>query len=304
VIGLIVHGLAPQLGPGLVRFVRETPTMMEGVYSGDIAIDIEHRNGWDESQALRAKAFLQQRRESIRGLVESTQQILSVVFGGIVLIPILGLFLLSDGEKLANGIIQLVSTKETSAETRALVADLNDMLQRYSSQGHPGRSVTRLLLSCHAVAEIPARARSGAPGRCARVYSRGRLDHRASHDHDCWHRDALSLDLDGRTARSLADGHGLRNCHLHRHGWRGGRRNRRNLSLCTAGRRLACHLAQALLVTIGEGKQNSKGHEPHPHCESMGAAGMQRVLVCGLPVEETRLGHRDGGSDLRCCFFF
>jgi predicted PurR-regulated permease PerM len=131
VIGLIVHGLAPQLGPGLVRFVRETPTMMEGVYSGDIAIDIGHRNGWDESQALRAKAFLQQRRESIRGLVESTQQILSVVFGGIVLIPILGLFLLSDGEKLANGIIQLVSTKETSAETRALVADLNDMLQHY-----------------------------------------------------------------------------------------------------------------------------------------------------------------------------
>lgn len=131
VIGLIVHGLAPQLVPGLVRFVRETPTMMEGVYSGDIAIDIGHRNGWDESQALRAKAFLQQRRESIRGLVESTKQILSVVFGGIVLIPILGLFLLSDGEKLANGIIQLVSTKEKSAEARALVADLNDMLRHY-----------------------------------------------------------------------------------------------------------------------------------------------------------------------------
>ena len=48
-----------------------------------------------------------------------------------MLIPILGLFLLSDGETLASGIIQLVSTKETSAEARALVADLNDMLRHY-----------------------------------------------------------------------------------------------------------------------------------------------------------------------------
>lgn len=131
VIGLLVHGLAPQFVPRLVQFVRESPTMMEGVYSGDIAIDIGHRNGWDEAQALRAKAFLQQRRESIRGLVESTRQILSVVVGGIVLIPILGLFLLSDGEKLANGVIQLVSTKETSRDARALAADLNDMLRHY-----------------------------------------------------------------------------------------------------------------------------------------------------------------------------
>jgi predicted PurR-regulated permease PerM len=53
------------------------------------------------------------------------------VFGGIVVIPILGLFFLSDGEKLADGVIQLVSTRETYAEARALAADLNDMLRHY-----------------------------------------------------------------------------------------------------------------------------------------------------------------------------
>jgi predicted PurR-regulated permease PerM len=131
VIGLIVHGLAPQLVPRLVRLARESPTMMEGVYSGDIAIDIGHRNGWDDTQTLRAKAFLRGSRESIRGVVESTRQFLSVVVGGIVLIPIIGLFFLSDGEKLANGVIQLVSTKETFGEARALAADLNDMLRHY-----------------------------------------------------------------------------------------------------------------------------------------------------------------------------
>src|SRR6516164_6721590 len=131
VIGLIVHGLAPQLVPRLIRLVRESPTKMEGVYSGDIAIDMGHRNGWDEAQSLRAKAFLQQRRESIRSLVESMRQFVSVAFGGIVLIPILGLFFLSDGEKLANAAIQLLSTKETNQQARVLAADLNDMLRHY-----------------------------------------------------------------------------------------------------------------------------------------------------------------------------
>jgi predicted PurR-regulated permease PerM len=130
-IALIIHTLAPQLTPRLARLVRDSPAMLENVYSGDIALDIGHRNGWNEAQSLRAKAFLQQRRENIRALMESIKQFASVVFGGIVVIPILGLFFLSDGEKLADGVIQLVSTRETYAETRALAADLNDMLRHY-----------------------------------------------------------------------------------------------------------------------------------------------------------------------------
>jgi predicted PurR-regulated permease PerM len=131
VLGLIIHNLAPQLVPRVGRLIRDSPAVMENVYSGDIAVDIGHRNGWDEAQSLRAKAILQQRAASIRGLVKSIRQFASVAFGGIVLIPILGLFFLSGGEKLANGVIQLVSTRETYAEARALAADLNDMLRHY-----------------------------------------------------------------------------------------------------------------------------------------------------------------------------
>src|SRR5215831_16097735 len=67
-LGLFVHNVAPQLVPRAERLVRDSPAMMENLYSGDIAVDMGHRNGWDEAQSLRAKAFLQQRRESIRGL--------------------------------------------------------------------------------------------------------------------------------------------------------------------------------------------------------------------------------------------
>jgi predicted PurR-regulated permease PerM len=130
-LGLTVHGLAPQLAPRAGRLIRESPAIMENVYSGDIAVSMGQRNGWDEAQSQRAKAFLQQRREAIRGVVESVRQFVSLVSGGLLLIPILAMFFLSGGENLANGVIRLLSTKETYGEARALAADLNNMLRHY-----------------------------------------------------------------------------------------------------------------------------------------------------------------------------
>jgi predicted PurR-regulated permease PerM len=130
-LGLTVHGLAPQLVPRAGRLIRESPAILENVYSGDIAVSMGQRNGWDEAQSQRARAFLQQRREAIRGVVESVRQFVSVAFGGLLLIPILAMFFLSGGENLANGVIRLLSTKETYGEVRALAADLNNMLRHY-----------------------------------------------------------------------------------------------------------------------------------------------------------------------------
>jgi predicted PurR-regulated permease PerM len=129
--GFVTHNFAPQLFPRLGQLVRDSPAMMESVYSGDIAVDMGHRNGWDEARSLRLKAFLHQRNESIRGVVESARRFVSVAFGGIVLIPILGLFFLSDGEQMANSAIRLVSTKETYEEVKGLAADLDNMLRHY-----------------------------------------------------------------------------------------------------------------------------------------------------------------------------
>src|SRR5260370_33721043 len=130
-LGLTVHGLAPQLVPRAGRLIRESPAIMENVYSGDIAVSMGQRNGWDDAQSQRAKAFLKKRREAFRGVVESVRQFVSFVFGGLLLIPILAMFFLSGGENLANGVIRLLSTKETYGEARALAADLNNMLRHY-----------------------------------------------------------------------------------------------------------------------------------------------------------------------------
>jgi predicted PurR-regulated permease PerM len=130
-VGFVFYSLAPQLVPKVGWLLKESPAVMADVYSGDIAVKMSHQIGWDEAKSLRIKSFLQQRSETIRALVESVSQFASAAFGGIVLIPILALFFLSDGENLANGVIRLVSTNETREAAQALAADLNDMLRHY-----------------------------------------------------------------------------------------------------------------------------------------------------------------------------
>ena len=42
-LGFIAHNLAPQLIPRAEQLFRDSPAVMEDIYSGDIAIDIGHR---------------------------------------------------------------------------------------------------------------------------------------------------------------------------------------------------------------------------------------------------------------------
>ena len=130
-IAVLIHGFVPQFGPRVIQLFKDSPAALENVYSGDIAITVGQRNGWNENQSLRAKAFLQQRGYVIRNVVEGVRQFARIAFGGIVLIPILGLFFLSDEEKLVEGVIQMVTTRERYASAKALAADLDDMLRHY-----------------------------------------------------------------------------------------------------------------------------------------------------------------------------
>jgi predicted PurR-regulated permease PerM len=52
-------------------------------------------------------------------------------FAGILVIPILAIFFLSDGEKPADQTIRLVATKDNHADLQSLAGELHAMLQRY-----------------------------------------------------------------------------------------------------------------------------------------------------------------------------
>jgi predicted PurR-regulated permease PerM len=72
-----------------------------------------------------------QHRSDIQNAMGATQRFATVVIGGVVVIPILSIFFLSDGENLANQVIHLVSTKDNYAVIRSLADELNAMLHHY-----------------------------------------------------------------------------------------------------------------------------------------------------------------------------
>ena len=131
VIALVFHGVAPQLHRNLARFLDEIPALGDKVSTGEIANDLGSNFGWSDTQATRIRTFLQQHRPTIESSVEEIGRFASTAVAGILVIPILAIFFLSDGENLSNQIIRLVSPKENYATMQSLAGELHVMLQHY-----------------------------------------------------------------------------------------------------------------------------------------------------------------------------
>lgn len=131
VVGLVSHGLAPELGKKPGRSVDRLNTLADRVSTGEIASDLGSSFGWSESQVARVKTLLQRHRPIIEHTVGEVERFASTAITAILVIPILALFFLSDGENISNKVIHLVSTKDNSGEVRSLAGELHVMMQSY-----------------------------------------------------------------------------------------------------------------------------------------------------------------------------
>ena len=128
---LLSHGLFPQFRKNAGQFLATVPTMTDRVSSGEIATKIGNNLGWADEQADQIRIFLQRHRANVEGAAAKIEEFAPAALGGFVVIPILSIFFLSDGENLANQVVHLVSTKENQAAVRSLADELHVMLQRY-----------------------------------------------------------------------------------------------------------------------------------------------------------------------------
>ncbi len=128
---LFSHGLFPDFRRNVGQLLKEIPVLTDRVSSGDIANNLGSNLGWTDERTDRIRIFLQRHRSNIERTVESMEQAAPAAFAGILVIPILGIFFLSDGEKLTNQIIHLVATKENHGALESLAGELHLMLQRY-----------------------------------------------------------------------------------------------------------------------------------------------------------------------------
>jgi predicted PurR-regulated permease PerM len=128
---LLSHGLFPEFRKSAGQLLAVIPTLTERVSSGEIASNLGSNLAWADKQADQIRTLLQRHRSNIERFVTEIEQSAPTAFAGILVIPILAIFFLSDGENLANQVIYLVSTKENHAAVRSLADELDLMLQHY-----------------------------------------------------------------------------------------------------------------------------------------------------------------------------
>jgi predicted PurR-regulated permease PerM len=130
-IALVVHGVTPGLFGQTGMLFKEVPAIMDGLATGEIATEMGAKYGWSAPQVLRVKSVLVQHRTDIEGFVRALERSIPTAFAGLVVIPILAIFFLSDGANLASSVIRLVSTRDSLETVQSLASDLHVMLQHY-----------------------------------------------------------------------------------------------------------------------------------------------------------------------------
>ncbi len=127
---LLAHGLLPDFRKDAGRILSAIPAISNKVSSGEIADNLGSNLGWADERAAQIRIFLERHRSNIDHAVGELEQDAPVVFGSILLIPILAIFFLSDGEALVNQIIQLMA-KENHSVWKALAGELHVTFQHY-----------------------------------------------------------------------------------------------------------------------------------------------------------------------------
>ena len=126
-----VYVLIPQASSRPGVFLRNVASFSDRLGSGEIATEVGQRNGWSEEQTLRAKEFLTSHRETIRKVSSQIQSLAAMIMGAAVVMPILAIFFLADGRRLADMALATFATEENLDGLQSLSREMNSVLRHY-----------------------------------------------------------------------------------------------------------------------------------------------------------------------------
>src|ERR1700688_3892508 len=107
---LLSHGLVPDLRKNAGRILTAIPVLTTKISSGEIANNIGSNLGWEDEQADQIRSFLERHRSTIERTLGEMEQSVPATFAGMLVIPILAIFFLSDGANLTRQTISLVAS--------------------------------------------------------------------------------------------------------------------------------------------------------------------------------------------------
>jgi predicted PurR-regulated permease PerM len=133
-IGVAGHAIAPKLASNTAKLIDEVPILLDGLSTGDITIELGAKYGWSEEQEVRFRAFLARHKDDIQGLVGRVDRMLAnaaQILGWLLLIPILAIFFLRDGDRMADVLIRAFFRTARQPRVRRIAGELHLMLTRY-----------------------------------------------------------------------------------------------------------------------------------------------------------------------------
>jgi predicted PurR-regulated permease PerM len=130
-LALTVYMLAPGVPGRVGALVREIPSLTDQLATGEIATEMGHRYEWNDAQTLRAKTFLTEHRSTIENVMRAVGQFATSVLAAGAMVPILAIFFLKDGQKLADEAIRLVAMDGKYQSLQSLAAEVNVTLRHY-----------------------------------------------------------------------------------------------------------------------------------------------------------------------------
>ena len=134
IIALMGHAFAPGIARNTVKLIDGIPVLLDGLSTGEIATELGDKYGWSDKQETRVRSFLTRHREDIDSLVRTVDrqvpQAAGVLFC-IILVPILAIFFLRDGEDIAGSLIRLVFPVDSRPRVHGIAQELHFILSSY-----------------------------------------------------------------------------------------------------------------------------------------------------------------------------
>ncbi len=136
-IGVLV-GLGFLVGPDIAdeskSLAESLPSLFNRLSSGELFRQFGHNHGWSYVRTQQVQKFFMEHRDELLHYAQVAGAKLEAPVTHIwwlVLIPILSLFFLKDGNEIANNLVQLARTQQEEKTLAGIVADVNVMLGSY-----------------------------------------------------------------------------------------------------------------------------------------------------------------------------
>lgn len=130
-VGLTLFVVAPEVSRRPGAFVRNLTSISDRLATGEIATQVGQANNWNDSQTIRIREFLIGHREMIQRATKQVQNLAATALGAGFVIPILAIFFLADGRRLAVMTVEAFATEKNRWTLEALSRDLNNVLHQY-----------------------------------------------------------------------------------------------------------------------------------------------------------------------------